>query len=359
MRINGKRMRRAGGAGAESWVARIGVGAMVVGAAWAGWNGVRPIPGGGEGEAAAPGAVGRFVVADTDVEARGAMLARIGGDNLFAADRVSWMNRRPVGPNADETEGGGDDEAVGVKPPVEPERTTRVGVIQITPEGKLSSDVKKAREELFLRGIRSTLDGSVAAMIAMNSYENAKHAKVFRVGDEFVDSKYAKAKWRVEAVDAAQKVVVLSRSGETVALPLYDQSDDARARLVASGVRVGQSQTSATMVPRVERQSVEEIAAALRAAGVSDAEIAGLLARMRSDEVLSAPVKAGTEGGDPMGLDVTPGHKAPAAEAPEGIDDIFKILFSGGAPPMDTNLPTFEEDEDEDEGGGEPEPEPE
>ncbi|MCA9282991.1 MAG: hypothetical protein KDA30_13200 [Phycisphaerales bacterium] len=355
MKISGKRMRRAGGAGAESWVARMGVGAMVAGAAWAGWNGVRPIAGGGEGSALAPDAVSRLEFAASDVAARGELLARAGTGNMFAADRIPWTSRRPVGPGTD-TNGDGNEEIVTPRTK-EPEPTTKVGVIQITPEGKLSSDVKKAREELFLRGIRSTLDGSIAAMIAMNSYENAKYAKVFRVGDEFVDSKYAKAKWRVEAVDAAQKVVVLSRSGETVALPLYDQSDDARARLVASGVRVGQSQTSATMVPRVERQSVEEIAAALRAAGVSDAEIAGLLARMRSDEVLSAPVKAGTEGGAPEGLDVTPALTAPASGAPEGIDDIFKILFSGGAPPMDTNLPTFDEDEDED--GGKPEPEPE
>jgi len=349
MKIGGKRLRRAGGAGAEAWVGRIGVGAIVLGAAWVGWNGLRPIAGGGEGSALAPDAVSRLEFAASDVAARGELLARAGTGNMFAADRIPWTSRRPVGPGTD-TNGDGNEEIV-TQRAKEPEPTTKVGVIQITPEGKLSSDVKKAREELRLHGIRSAADGSMVAMIAMNSHQNAKHARVFRVGDEFVDEKYAKAKWRVVAVDTAEKVVVLSRSGETVAIPLFDQSDEARARIAASGVRVGQASTNATMAPTIVHQSESEIMAALRDAGVSEEEIAGLLARMRSDEVLSAPAK--TEEGNASGLDgVLNGTllapKAPAEGGPpDGIDEIFRMMFSGGTPPLDANLPKPESDDDE------------
>lgn len=359
MKISGKRLRRAGGAGPEAWVGRIGAGAIVLGGAWLAWNGMRSLPGAVAGEAASPTDVARVEFEASDVERRGALLARVEGRNAFSADGVAWMNVRPA--VADERSGD-DEPADEVETTVaadglRPATPVQVGTIRITPEDKLSSDVKKAREELFLRGIRSSLDGAMIAMIAMNSVDHAKYSRGFAAGDEFVDQKHPKAKWRVVAVDAGQKVVVLNRSGENVVLSLYDQSEDARARLVSSGVSATGAKVNARVMPTIVKQSEDEIAAAMRAAGIADEEIAALLARARSDEVLSAPVKAGTEGGDPDGLNGTLPPIAPASEAPEGIDAIFKMMFSGGTPPMDAHLASPETvDPDAPE---EPAPEPE
>lgn len=339
MKIGARRLQRAGGSGAELWVARFGAGAMVLGGAWLVWNGVRPMPGGGGGEAASPAAVSPVAFPESDVEARSALLARVQGRNAFSADGLSWMStRRAVAEDEPEEPAPADDGALSLtrgESGLKPETPAQVGMIKITPEEKLSSDVKKAREELFLRGIRSRLDGAMVAMIAMNSVDHAKYARTFAPGDVFVDEKHPKAQWRVVAVDAGQKLVVLSRSGENVVLSLYDQSEDARARLVSGGASATGAKVNARVTPTLVKQSEDEITAAMRAAGISDQEIASLLARARSDEALTAPAAPVTEPGvAAAGPSIEPAKSG----APEGIDSIFKMMFSGGTPPMDAHL---------------------
>ncbi len=324
-RIGGKRLERAGGAGASAWTGRLSAGALVLSAGWVLWSGLRPLPAAEPTASIAPGAIAEVSLDGTPVEARQAMLARVASRNLFAPDGRPWTDRFAATPPdedaEDETGGqpGTDDDVRVVR--TDGGRPRTGGGIVITDEKDVPDDVKKAREALRLRGIGAARDGALFAMVSIASEHDGKRSRVLREGDEFTDEKFKKAPWKVLAVDASEKSVVLGRSGVNVVLPLFE-SNGLMARASAPPTEgASAAPVRAIVRPAVEARSAEEIAADFKAAGFSDEEIATLLEAVRGKSPATASVAA-------------PADTRPQAKPPDGFEDIMKMMSSGMAPPI-------------------------
>jgi hypothetical protein len=283
------------------WLARGASVLVVVAVAWVVIAALRPLPSAPAAEAPAPKALPPISFPASPLEERQSQLASLTDINIFDATGSQWtiVQAAPAEELA-ETEQ--------VQIADEPEeRAPAIGesesapIIAVTRERDLPDDVKQARQNIRLFGIRSTRDGSMLAMLQFRANESPEGAfREFRAGDVFTDPKYAREKWLVYHIDAFADVVYLRRSGATVALQLHTE--------VALAMPVREAPPGT--LPTVERATPEDVAERLRAAGIDEARIAEVVALMNdpnaelpaqqpAPSILSSPIVEEAQEGDP------------------------------------------------------------
>ncbi|MEO1129650.1 MAG: hypothetical protein AAFX05_08100 [Planctomycetota bacterium] len=254
------------------WLSRGAAALVVVAMAWVIVAALRPLPGTPVVEAPTPEALPPISFPASPLEQRQSQIAALSDINLFDATGSQWIIAQALLP----------EEASEPRQPElteEPQERALViaesesaPVIAVTRERDLPDDVRQARQNIRVFGIRSMRDGSMLAMLQFRASESRDGTfREFRAGDVFTDPKFAREKWLVYHIDAFANVVYLRRSGATVALPLHAE--------VALAMPVREPPPG-NVLPTVERATPEDVAARLRAAGIDEARIAEVVALM-------------------------------------------------------------------------------
>lgn len=320
MRIERARLRAPGNRAADTmqWITRAGA-ALAVGAAlWLALAVVKPISSAERVEEPPPPPIPSFESPPVERWDRREVLARLGGVNLFDAEREAW-SARPRERAADGEAKPGEPKPA--PPPAAGTLSTSIGgqSVLVTKAEALPEDVKTALTGLMLRGIYVPPGaGEPVAMISrVHGGPNPMLSDVFRPGDEFEDKQHPQAKWRLIAIDQPGRRVVLQRGGINAVLSLYARA----ASTVAPGASAEPKKAGATIIV----QTRGEIASSLREARVSEEEIARLLelAAMSPEEAsASAKIAALAKAAKDQAKDQKPGRRSP----PPGLEAIAKLL---------------------------------
>lgn len=323
--ISRARLRRAGPPGADAfdWTSRAVVAALALAAAWTLWAAVRPLPRPAARDASEPAVQAPPLdFTPESVEQRRARLDDLAKQNRFAAGGLAWKPKTdsPLGAAPEPGAEGGAAQAAEVRPtvPLDP---------ALTPADRVPDDVKKALSAIELRGLRTDNEGRSLAMISRVHNSQRSASTPYRVGDEFEEESNNQAKWRVVAIDWFQRRVLLLRSGVTVALPLYRGEATLAAASASRRVEAGEpGAPAARQAPDPQRKGVpgapavviRDRAAALaelRAAGVSEEDIAAIVA------ALDQPASA-------RAAESAPDGEAPATRSgpPAGMESILKMM---------------------------------
>ncbi len=325
-RVSRERAAVGGAGGASATGVALGVTgfAVVACAAWCVWAWVRPLPGAVD-ERASVGEVPMLPALEhdgLDVAARDGMLERLGRDNVWASDRRFWPEPRTV---ADASAGDADEQAgVEAEPeqePAEPAPAVAVtdgdGVqeIVLTPDEDVPDDVKAALSDLELFGIFVGADERSRAMIGLKKSPQRGVTTAYEAGDAFTDPAHDRSPWVVARVQPARHRVVLVRSGVTVARRLFPEG---LATLPARPTEEMPDRTT----PHVETRNADQIAAELRAQGVSEEDIRLSLALMAGETTAAATVVEDDEGDGLAGVDDAGG----AGGAPQGMTELLRMM---------------------------------
>lgn len=318
-------------ADAARWTARGGIALIALASAWLLFAAVRPLPTPDPIESDHPPPIPSVGQHAPSLDARREALARLGGVNLFDAERETWSARRRDDPkSADATK------PAETKPPPAGTQGTSIGgqTIQVTKAEALPEDVKLALTGLALRGIYTAPAATtpVALISRVHAGPNPLLSDAFHEGDEFEDKQHPQAKWKVVAIDAAGRRVILQRGGINAVLSLY-----AASAAVASEP-AKPTDAAKPLGPTINLQTKEQVEAALRAANVSEEEIKRLLslAEMAPEEAATAAkLEALARAEKEAPNDQKPGRRSP----PAGLEAIAKLLQQAPKPPEDAPPP--------------------
>jgi len=326
--ISRARLRRAGppGAGAADWAARVAVLALALAGIWTLWTVLRPLPSPALRDGAEPSVDAPAIEFSSETsEQRRARLDELARQNRFAAGGMAWKPKVDPLPEAPVVAG-----AEGAETPAAPVTPTVKADSQLTPLDRVPDDVKQALAALELRGLLTDYDGTALAMISRVHNQSRSASTPYRVGDEFEEESNSQAKWRVVAIDWLGRRVLLSRSGVTVALALYKGQatiaaasakaqaaatvEEASAPVVARG-KPDPQRTGVPGAPAVVIRDRVAALAELRAAGVSEEDIAAIAAALDEAQTKPAPAAAAQ------------GEAAPARSGPPpGMESILKLM---------------------------------
>ncbi|MBL8745544.1 MAG: hypothetical protein JNK58_04215 [Phycisphaerae bacterium] len=306
-------------ADAWQWTTRGGLVLIAIALTWMLITLWRPLDGTDRSESERPPTIPSLELASEAPNSRRELLARIGDVNLFDAEREAWSPRRrdePKNPQSAET-------AEARKPPAAGTQTATIAgqTVQVTKAEALPEDVKAALTGLALRGIYTPPSSSapIALISRVHAGPNPLVSDAFRAGDEFEDKQYPQAKWKVIAIDAVGKRVILQRAGINAVLPLYASSTLASESV---GKAPGAAKPAGTSITLQSRQEVE---AALREAKLGDEEIQTLLrlAEMEPDAAAAAAkLEAIARAEKNAPKDPAAGRRPP----PPGLEAIAKML---------------------------------
>ncbi|MBL0928220.1 MAG: hypothetical protein IBJ11_11315 [Phycisphaerales bacterium] len=294
------------------------------------FHALRPIPAPGVVQGppvpAAPRAAGAGSAA-TGIEARQQHLAGLSKDNIFAPDRAFWT--APGTPAATGPAGpGGARVQHAATPPAPPP----------TPDdpSRLPDDVRQALAALQLTGIylsrperRAEQPDAPAqpALVAFIAHGNPiqqggvqrPRVHAYREGQDFTDERFPQAAWRIRAIDGKANRVLLERSGSTAALTMFKTLAPPAGPPSASAPP-SPAPAAAKPVDLVIK-SREQILGELRAARVSEADIAELMADLDRAAGKPAPAPA------------TPTVSAPdTTDAPPGLEALLRAMVTNTAP---------------------------
>lgn len=338
MRIERARLRAPGNRAADTmqWITRAGV-ALAVGAAlWLAFAAFNPMSSAERVEGPPPPPIPSFESPPVEREDRREVFARLGGVNLFDAEREAW-SARPRERTADGEAMPG--ETKPAPPPAAGTQATSIGgqSVLVTKAESLPEDVKAALTGLALRGIyvppRAT--EPVAMISRVHGGPNPMLSDVFRSGDEFEDKQHPQAKWRLIAIDQPGRRVILQRGGINAVLSLYAS---AASPSIASSSSPEASTEAKKLGATIVVQTKEEIESSLREAKVSEEEVKRLLelAAMSPEEAAaSAKIAALAKAAKDQAKDQKPGRRAP----PPGLEAIAKLLQQPPKPPPDVEPP--------------------
>lgn len=318
--VGRRRLRAPGvrGSDATVWLNRAAVAAIGLAVVWWGYAVLRPLA---APTAASEEAVPAIPAVNHDaapVEIRSERLARLSEWNVFDAEREAWSGQREK-PTEPATADGQPAPAESVKPATRPVPIDGRS-IDVTEAEALPSDIKAALTGLMLRGIFAPPGGGEprALISRVHAGPNPLVSDVFVVGDEFEDAQHPQAKWRVIAIDAAGRRVILQRAGVNAALDMYAAGVTAAAAAPATGAAI-------TSGPTVVIQTKEEAIAVLRAAKIPEEEIARLieLAEMSADDAAAAlALEELAKGAPAKAEEGQPARRPP----PAGLEAIAKLL---------------------------------
>lgn len=332
MRLDRARLAPPGNrpADAARWTTRGGVALIALALAWLLFTAWRPLPAPDAVESDRLPPIPSVEQHASSLDSRREALARLGGVNLFDAERETWSARKRNDPkSADATK------PAEIKPPPAGTQSTSVGgqTVQVTKADALPEDIKLALTGLALRGIYTPPSATtpVALISRVHAGPNPLLSDAFNAGDEFEDKQHPQAKWKVVAIDGVEKRVILQRAGINAVLPLYAASAAANESAKTTDV-------PKPLGPTISLQTKEQIEASLREANVSDEEIKRLLsfAEMDPDQAAAAAkleALARTEKEAPK--DQKPGRRAP----PPGLEAIAKLLQQAPKPPEEEPPP--------------------
>ncbi len=264
------------------------------------------------------------------IDQRRELVARLTADNPFAAGRRFWdANPAPAQVATAETP-----PPVPATPPSGVERAAAgPGSFMVTRREALPDDVRKALEGIELKQIHTDRDGALVARIGFVHSPQRETTLRFRVGDEFKDDANPQAQWTVQAIDDARKRVILRRSSHSVVLPLFATSlasAEAELEPASAAPAPGLGQTPAPRPePTIVTRTRDEIITELRAANVSEEEIARLIALVDQPPV-AAPGEAGAVVGRPpdQPADAATAAAEAGQAAPQGIEGILRMMTS-------------------------------
>lgn len=282
--------------------------------AWLGFAAVRPLPRAAPSAGEAIPSVPIVSMPAATAAERREMLALLGSENLFDAEREAWSGRRAAAETPMEGEG-----AAEKKPAATGGETTIVAgqAVPVTKPAALPEDVKQALTGLALRGVYAPKgDGQYVALISrVHGGPNPLLSDAFRAGDEFEDKQHPQAKWKVVAIDGPGRRVVLQRGGVNAVLEMYVQS--------ASAPKPAEPAAPAKPAVSVVAQTKEEIEAALRGAKFSEEKVARLmeLAAMEPDQAAAAAALAALARSEKE-AQAKPGKRPP----PPGLEAIARLL---------------------------------
>jgi hypothetical protein len=332
------------GTDAMDWALRAALALLGVSAIWFVFVAVRPLA---AGEAQTPPVIPAIAAIHhtaAPINERQSRLASLNsGGNIFASDRLQWpihqASATPTPDDPDATAGRGTTRA--------PENgiTSAGDIDRIELTDNASAAVRKRLDQLKLRGVY-VIGGKAAAMIGQKTNPGSE---VYRVGDTLDDGE-----WRLVAIDDARDRVILSRSGQSFALNLYETD---AATGVATGATSGDTPgprpaiNAAPAIGEVEIgfTSLDKVAAELREAGLPRDQINELLTL-----ALERPgTEASTVVSKPDAEKAKPVAIPPAM--PPGMVQLFKAMAEGSrevvpppatAPDADGGDPPATKDDD-------------
>lgn len=319
---------------AVQWTTRIGLIFLALAFSWWIFTALRPLP--------APVFVDDLAAisppspaADdaAGVERRREILSRLNRENLFDAERMAWTMRAEAPPESPQ-------QAPAAQPTAAPGAAAESIAgkkLIVTGPDSIPEDVKQALTGLALRGIFLPPGSQEpAALISrVHAGTNPLASDVFRAGDEFEDKQHPQAKWKVMAVDAPRRRVILQRSNINVALRLYATGAPAAP---LSAAPEPESPKSPVLVARTR----DEVEADLRAANLSEEQIRRLLqlAEMTDDEArASIALEEMARAKPPEEVQQQTGRRAP----PPGLEAIARLLQQAPTIRPDPEPPAEEE----------------
>ena len=311
----------------SAWATIAAAAALASGAVWLGVAVVRPMPATPTARAATSPERRPTPIAESPraVE-RAALLARLDEmGNIFAPDRAPWPDSA-IADAADEPTHEVSDAPV--RPPIAPATPTgsagppaydQIEVAQTPPPA-----VDREMKSLHLRGIFRTPRGAAAMIQDAADTTSRGRALLLRRGQSFRNGD-----WRVVAIDAEGKRVILSRAGVNVELSLYD--------IPAGAARVAQAQAPVVQPAPpsvvVQTRTPEQARADLLAAGISAADV---------DEILRLAQEAPAN----PAIAATPEPSAPVLKSAPGVSDdmraLLKMMAEGVSPTGGSKRPDHE-----------------
>ena len=310
------------------WLTRGAVALMVLSMLWLGFSIVRPLA--SPGDAGVPNIrPGRAVAAPTiTVAERQELLDAVRATNWFDPNHEWWTHQDIAGDNAQGAPNKTDQSQapeIAETPPRIIDGANATGLV-LTAPGDLPEKLAKAYANLELRGIRMRADGKLVAMISMVSSPARPATTSYAIGDTFTDAAFADDEWRVLLIDGSRDRVYLRRADKTVELPLWKNP-------VLTVASAADGASAAPTGP-----SRDEIIAQLRAAGISEEQIAETLRMVYDGE---APQPAQAKPPEVKSVDDALGQLEKAPEEVKGIGDILKKMSESDSRPRRSDRRTL------------------
>ncbi|MGP1346977.1 MAG: hypothetical protein ACTS3F_09980 [Phycisphaerales bacterium] len=339
MRLGRARLRAASPAAAKATAAgtACGVALLLVGAAAMGWALWRPMGAAPDGEgvqASAPPAV-RAPAQTEGPSLSGVELARLKSAHPFSPGRRPFARGQMGGA----TESAGTVGEAPVAAPTAEAGGTAEGsageIIVLSTLESVPDNVKMAFLNLHLHAMyQRPVSGEWMAMMVYNDQGQDAPTMVVGEGQEFTDPSFPQAPWRIRRVDISRGRVIVARSGVSLALELFEPTVP-RPALSGAGDGAGMEDDG---VIRILTQSEEEMVSELRENGISEEEIAELLADMGriAEGGVDAPRAAVAT---PEVIDRVVGQAAARADGAEpppegglGIQELLRMMGTGRNP---------------------------
>lgn len=319
MKLARARMTTPGGngAGAGAFVTPIALVALVGAGAWCAWAWTRPVAPGGEIEGVSVPGVPTLALERPGVDDRADRLAALNTDNPFDAERSFWTRQAEIEVAQDDGDAMNepiDPDILEIPPTIDfTDDVLGPNDVVLTDEDALPDDVKKARDNLDLRGLYTDPAGTPVAMVGYKQGAKRGSTTSRRPGDVFIDGANDDAPWVIARIDTEKARVVLVRSGATIGIELYPDAEG-----VVRTVPVRTVRTTAE-TPTLRERTREEIVDELRAQGVAEEDIRLAVALMTGEAI---DMTAATPEADPL--------EDPAIEeAPAGLDAILQFMQQG------------------------------
>lgn len=306
------------------WLTRGGVVLVALAAAWLVFCAVRPLPVPGRAGAPAIRPARPIEPPEITVAQRQKLLDSVMTTNWFSPTHQMWthqditdqmavQSKKPTKTaqrqtsKADESATSNDPEAAN-------------GLLNTTSPDKLPDVLAKAYANLDLRGIRMRADGRLVAMLTTVQSPTRPATTPCAIGDSFTDEKFPDEAWKIVLIDATNDRVYLRRAGNTVQLPLWK----------SGGLTVAKVDGENAAAPK--GPSRDEIIAQLRAAGISEADIAETLRMAESTDDAKKPPPKPT---DVQSLKAATERieKSSVPDDVKGVADVLKMMSSKNTGP--------------------------
>lgn len=278
-----------GSTDALGWLARAGAIALLLAIGWIAFAALRPLTLVSDAEAPRVRAARAVAPPVLSVAERTTHLNAVTASNWFAPDRMMWTHEDQQALLARSEDAKPKTDGAPSKASSATAIDERPGSIRVTRKEDLPDNLAKAFANLELKGIRSTSDDAMLAMITFVQSKARPATRSFAAGESFTDESFPSEAWKVVLIDAALDRVFLRREGSTVVLPLFGGDSEVVTEAALDGA------PEAAVDPGVVGASREEVVAQLRAAGISDEEIAELMRLADADLEPQAPEAAEIE----------------------------------------------------------------
>jgi hypothetical protein len=249
---------------------------------------VRPLPGVPSVAPRALPAVGNGAVDGAAVAAddAAALAAELADRHVFSPYRMP-LDRRPASAVAEADEGASDDAVA--EAPADDDAVSAAGdgsaeqvVVELDDPEALAADVKASFESITLRGLTTTREGELRAMLSFVHAPKARPVSLAS-GSTFEAPRASNAsgpamEWRLDAIDEGRDRVLVSHGGRSLALALFPTREALESPFELAGVEAeveagspepadGPRETLAADGTRVVEQDARSIARELREAG--------------------------------------------------------------------------------------------